>query len=184
MKNKLFIIGLCCLALLGCKKSDKRVLTSATGSIYELLTVIDNRYWDCAAGDSLRELLEAPTPCLPQVESYFTVNQAPLNAFDNLLMPTRNILIVDVNPEKYTQTKIGYSTDRWSHPQAVVRVCCANQEAFAEFVAQYGQKIRKYFVDQELLRQAAFYKTYCNHKASDEIYKKSLNFRLCFMPNG
>ncbi len=172
MQKKILIFGLCIIALFGCKNSNKRVLTSATGSIYELLVVIDNRYWNSAAGDSLRELLEAPTPCLPQVESYFTVNQAPLNTFDNLLMPTRNILIVDVDAEKYTQTKIGYSTDRWSHPQAVVRICCPNEKAFADCVDRYGEKIRKYFVDEELHRQADFYRTYCNHSASKEIEKK------------
>lgn len=167
--HKLLLIGMICLTLFGCNGNEKRILTSATGSIYELLVVIDNQYWNSATGDSLRELFEEPIPAMPQVEPYFTISHASTNAFDDLLMPSRNILLIDVNSEKYTKTKIAYSTDRWSHPQAVIRVCCPDKEALSTCIKDYGHKIRKYFVDEELRRQGEFYKTYCNHDASKEI---------------
>ncbi len=172
MKRQVYIFALCCLTLMACNNSEKRLLTSATGTIYELLIVVDNQYWNSAVGDSLRDIFDEPIPALPQVEPYFNISQAPTSAFDNLLMPSRNILIVDVNPEKYTSTKIGYSTDLWSHPQAVVRVACANAEDLEQCVSDYGRRIRKYFVDQELQRQGAFYESYCNHDATHDIMKK------------
>lgn len=172
MKKYLFIISLCLVALTSCNKKSERMLTSATGSIYELLVVVDNQYWESHVGDTLRELFEAPVPALPQVEPYFNLSHAPLAAFDNMLMPSRNILLIDVNGEKYTQTKIGYSTDRWSHPQAVVRICCPNKEELVKCLDEYGLKVRKYFVDEELHRQGDFYKSYCNHDAAQDIMRK------------
>ena len=49
MKNKFLIISMCCLALLSCKNSG-RTLTSATGTIYELLIVADNAEWNSQIG--------------------------------------------------------------------------------------------------------------------------------------
>jgi len=172
MRRQLFLLLLCCLTFAACKNNNKRILTSATGTIYELLIVADNQYWNGTTGDSLREVFEEPMVGLPQVEPYFNISQAPTSAFDNMLMPSRNILIIDVNSEKYTQTKIGYSTDLWSHPQAVVKVSCPDKETLADCISKYGRRIRKYFVDQELSRQGVFYETYCNHEASREIMKK------------
>ena len=42
MKKISFFI-ICCLVLIGCKSSNERLLTSATGTIYECLVVMPNR---------------------------------------------------------------------------------------------------------------------------------------------
>lgn len=171
MKNEFLIISMCCLALLSCKNSG-RTLTSATGTIYELLIVADNAEWNSQIGDTLRAIFDEPTPDLPQVEPYFNVSRVALSQFDDLLKPSRNILIVDVDSSKYTRTKIAYSKDHWSHPQAVARICCPNMQQLDSAVNNYGRSVRQFFVRQELERQAKFYESYCNHTAKDEILKK------------
>lgn len=171
MKKILFAICAFALIMSGCKESGVTKVT-ATGSIYEVLVVMDNQYWESAAGDTLRSYLEADMPCLPQMESYFTVMQAQTSTFDDALKSVRNILYVDVNPDRYTQPRIHYRADVYSHPQAFASVTAPNREELTAFITEKAQEIQQFFLRQELERQAAFYRNFCNHDASDLIARK------------
>ena len=144
--KKTYIYIVCALAvvlLTGCGKNSGRTLTSATGSIYECLVVMPDRplsqevltnihlaiaegsaYEEAVATtyDLVKAVMAADMPCMPQMEPYFTLSQVPTAAFDDYLKPTRNILFVDIDPNKYTQTKAKVSTNVWSKPQAVYRI--------------------------------------------------------------
>ncbi len=157
--------------LVGCKNNGK-VVTSATGTIYEMLVVCNNNYWEGEQGDTLRAYLEADMPCMPQMESYFTLSQVSWANFDDMLKPVRNILLVDVNPQRYEEAKLAYTTDWYSHPQAVIRLTAPSGEAMQTLINEKAAAIRDWFVRQELERQAKFYKRFCNHDASDLILKK------------
>ena len=100
MKKALFyaFIALVCVA---CGKND-RLLTSATGSIYECLVV-------APAGEvshSVSETMGADMYGLPQMEPVFTVSSVTASQFDDFFKSTRNILLVDINEHKYTQVKL------------------------------------------------------------------------------
>lgn len=169
--KRIVLVLLCALALVGCK-NDGKIVTSATGTIYELLIVCNNNYWEGEQGDTLRAYLEADMPCMPQMESYFTLSQVSWAHFDDMLKPVRNILLVDVNSERYKEAKLSYTTDWYSHPQAVAKISAPNGEALQALVNEKSETIRNWFVRQELERQAKFYKRFCNHEASDLIMKK------------
>ncbi|MCM1033999.1 MAG: DUF4837 family protein [Paludibacter sp.] len=171
MKQKiLFVCGLSVVLLCGCKQQG-RTLPSATGSIYEALIVMDNQAWQGAAGDSVRKYLAADMPCLPQMEPYFTLSQVSPALFDNLFKPTRNILIADINAEKYTKNKIVYAENVFSRPQALCRIQSPSEEAFLACIGEYGNRIQHYFVRQELLRQASFYRSYTNTNVREAVQK-------------
>lgn len=171
MKKILFAI--CAIALIasGCKENGSTKVT-ATGSIYEVLVVMDNQYWQGAAGDTLKAYLEADMPCMPQMESYFTIMQAQVSNFDDALKSVRNILYVDVNPNRYTQARIHYKADVYAHPQAMATLTAPNQEELTEFINEKAGEIQNFFLRQELERQAAFYRSFCNHEASELIQHK------------
>lgn len=158
----------CCIC--ACKQQG-RTIPSATGTIYELLVVMDNSAWKGAAGDSVRKYLAADMPCMPQMEPFFTLSQVAPALFDNLFKPTRNILIADINPEKYTKTKIVYAENRFARPQALCRIQCPSEKAFSICMGEYGYNIQRYFVKQELLRQAAFYRSFVNTEAREAVHK-------------
>ena len=159
MKRFLFI-AVAALMLFGCKDSG-RTLPSATGSIYEMLIVMDKQQWDDELGQTVRATIGADMPCLPQIEQYFNVSQVTPQMLDNFLMPTRNILIFDVNSDRYTQVKIRYMRDVYSRPQAMCRVQAPSWEALAQQLsAEQLQTIRSWFVRQELDRQGSFYRNY------------------------
>lgn len=171
-----------------CGKTSSRTLTSATGSVYECLVVMPNNALtqderndinhyslvDEASGysepiattyDLVSAVMAAPMPCLPQVEPYFKLTQVPPSAFDDMLKPTRNILFVDIDPNRYTQTKAKVSINYWSQPQAVYRVQTPSQSEFVAYWLEHGSEVRDWFVEQEIQRQMRFYRASTNKQA-------------------
>ena len=163
--------------LSGCKDSG-RTLTSATGSIYEMLVVIDKGMWDGETGSSIKSYMGADMPCMPQMEPYFTVTQVSPQLFDDFLKPTRNILYVDINPDRYTQCKAKYLTNVYSQPQAVCHVQSPSEEEFISYYEENKEQMRNWFVRQELTRQGRFYR---NYKATDtrEAVQKRFGADIC-----
>ena len=175
-------------ALVGCKKSTSRTLTSATGSIYECLVVMNDAPLTQEQRDEIAKLnlvneasgytkpianlydlveavMAADMPCMPQVEPYFRLTQVPTAQFDDMFKPTRNILFVDINPQMYTQVKAKVSNDHWSTPQALCRIQSPSEEDFVAYWLEHGEEIREWFVNQEIKRQMKFYRAGTNKQA-------------------
>lgn len=192
--KRVYIYMVCALAVLltGCGKSGGRTLTSATGSIYECLVVMPDRplsqevlrsvslsiaegsaYEEAVATtyDLVKAVMAADMPCMPQMEPYFTLSQVPTAAFDDYLKPTRNILFVDIDPDRYTQTKAKVSTNVWSKPQAVYRIQAPSDEDFAAYWLAHGEEVREWFIRQELKRQTTFYRGSTNQDARAALQK-------------
>ena len=193
MRNLLII--LVCIGIVGCKVAP--TVPNATGTIYECLCVIDakplhnvadsinavirsNPYAEDihTTADWVKATLESDMPCLPQMESYLTVSVVKPSQFDNFLKPTRNVLYVDIDSVHHSTLKVKYIIDHWSHPQAVCRITANNNEQFIAFWKDNGERIRDWFVLQELNRQANFYKAYRNKEAC-ELVKKEFGLEIC-----
>ncbi|MCQ2345561.1 MAG: DUF4837 family protein [Paludibacteraceae bacterium] len=179
----------------GCGKKSGRTLTSATGTIYECLVVMNENpltqdeisslkqpslYGNGSAYDEpisttydlVRSVMAAPMPCLPQMEDYFQLSHVSIAEFDDFLKATRNILIVDLNPDRYTQAKCTCVRDNWSTPQAVCRIQAPSQEAFVAYWNEFGTAIRDWFVKQEIDRQNKFYRNMTNQEARTKLQNK------------
>ena len=191
MKKSIFkglLIVAVAMTMVGCGKSTGRTLTSATGSVYECLVVINDEpltqdqlhevgkyaLVNEASGytkpiatlyDLVEAVIGADMPCMPQVEPYFRVTKVSTALFDDMFKPTRNILFVDINPQKYTQLKAKVSNDYWSTPQAICRIQSPSTEAFVTYWLEEGEKIRQWFVNQEIKRQTKFYRASTNKEA-------------------
>ena len=200
--KKFFIFSLVAIGLMSCSKSSNRLLTSATGTIYECLVVMPNRPLSEASLDQVRTAgyeqsngsayfepvtttydlvkatLGADMPGLPQMEPYFVLTQVSLKQFDDYLKPTRNILIIDINKDKYTDLKIQRSRDVWSTPQAVLRIQAPNDEAVVNYWLQSGEKIRDWFVEEELARQIHFYRANTNKDARAKIQEQGYDMLI------
>ena len=174
--------------LVSCNKSTGRTLTSATGSIYECLVVMNDAPLTQAQRNEIAKLnlvneasgytkpianlydlveavMAADMPCMPQVEPYFRLTQVPTAQFDDMFKPTRNILFVDINPQMYTQVKAKVSNDYWSTPQALCRIQTPSEEEFVSYWLEHGEEIREWFVNQEIKRQMKFYRAGTNKQA-------------------
>ena len=123
--KKGFLMALCALMVWSCSKPGERLLTSATGTIYECLIVTPNG----EVKEAVSETMGADMYGLPQMEATFVVTSVLPSQFDDFLKSTRNILYLDINPQKYTQVKALKSRDNWSKPQAYIRIQAPNEEA-------------------------------------------------------
>ena len=174
--------------MVSCGRNTGRTITSATGSIYECLIVMNKDVLtqdernavakkaivNKASGyckpvtttyDMVQTIMESDMPCMPQMEPYFRVTQVNTAHFDDIFKPTRNILFVDINPQRYTQLKSKVSRDYWSTPQAIYRIQSPSQEEFVAWWLEHGEKVREWFVDQEIQRQTKFYRASTNKEA-------------------
>lgn len=172
--RKILIFALTALVLMGCGSGNERLLTSATGSIYECLVVAPDK----ESGQAVRQTMGADMYGLPQMESYFTVTQLLTSQFDDLFKSTRNILIVDINEHKYTQVKVLKSRDVWSKPQAVIRIQAPSKELFNGYWQTYGEAVRDWFVREELARQLRFYRASTNKDARAKLNKQGYDMLI------
>lgn len=159
MKRNLYL-ALIALLLMSCGNGNERLLTSATGSIYECLVISAP-----SVKEAVCETMGADMYGLPQMEATFTVSHVTPAQFDDLFKGTRNILLVDINPNKYTLVKATKSRDVWSTPQAMLRIQAPSEEAFMAYWQENGESVREWFVREELARQRRFYRGSTNKEA-------------------
>ena len=173
MKKTLFY-AIIALTIWACGKSD-RLLTSATGSIYECLVVTPS---SGEVSQAVNQTMGADMYGLPQMEPVFSVSSVPVSQFDDFFKSTRNILLVDINEHKYTQVKAQKSRDVWSKPQAMIRIQAPSEEDFLAYWTENGETIREWFVREELARQIRFYRASTNKEARAHLNKRGYDMVL------
>lgn len=145
--------------LVGCN-SNSRTLPSSTGSIYECVVVAP------ATGcQAIVDTLAADMPCLPQMEPYFNLTVIQPQHFDDFLKSTRNIVYVDLDPQRYVEPRIHYYRDRYSHPQAYCRIQAPDTTSLQAWWHTHGTSVRQWLVREELYRQAQFLRQGTNKEA-------------------
>ena len=174
MKKTLFY-AFAALICLSCGKSNDRLLTSATGSIYECLVVTPS---SDEVSRAVSQTMGADMYGLPQMEPCFVVSSVTSSQFDDFFKSTRNILLVDINGHKYTQVKAQKSRDVWAKPQAMMRIQAPNEEAFLAYWSENGEQIREWFVREELARQIRFYRANTNKEARAHLNKRGYDILL------
>ena len=172
MKKSIFI-SLLALVMMGCGKSTDRLLTSATGSIYECIVVSPS-----SVSKALCDTMRADMYGLPQMEATFTTSHVPVNQFDDLFKASRNILLIDINEHKYTQVKTTKSRDVWSKPQAMIRIQAPSEEDLLVYWQTNGGRIREWFVQEELARQIRFYRANTNKDARAILNKQGYDILI------
>lgn len=170
-KPLIYSLFIALLFLASCKDAA-RFLSSITGSAYEVLVVMDTKSWKNEAGRTLNDKLESPIMGLPQVEPNLSVSWCSPNDFNSMLKPTRNIILADIDPTKYTKASVIFGKDRWASPQAVVRVTAPDDTSFTNCINAYGDQIINYLVKAELDRNINVLKSNRNQDLMDMVYKK------------
>ena len=171
--KKSFLFALIALVLISCGNGNERLLTSATGSIYECLVISDE-----AVKEPVCTTMSADMYGLPQMEATFTTTHITPAQFDDLFKGSRNILLVDINPNKYTLVKATKMRDVWSTPQAMIRIQAPDKEAFEAFWSENGEPIREWFVQEELARQIRFYRASTNKDARASVGKEKYDILI------
>lgn len=142
----LICVAMCCTACGGGKSS---------GRAYEILVVIDQGVWERPAGRALYDVLDSDVPGLPQSERSFRMMYTAPSHFDSTLKMVRNIILVDIDAERFTQPKFSSAKDVYVNPQAILTIQAPDEASFQQFVTENKQTIIDFFTKAEMNRQIA-----------------------------
>ena len=140
--KQICIIGIgIILALVACNRpgpgTGKLFEKRATGLPYEVVVVMENGLWKGHVGDAVYAQLTAPIPALPQSEPKMKVMHVTSDDFNGLMKYVRNVLLVDVNPKRYTRVSLQSKQDEWASGQLVqVLTAPDTTELLASLAAQ------------------------------------------------
>ena len=174
---KKFLISLiAAIALIGCDggpSAGAGIFTqTSVGLPYELLVVCNHDLWEAPAGRALNSVLTSDIPGLPQPEASFRISQTSPAAFSHIFKPYRNIIDVQIDPTRYTQSKFKYTRDKYASPQMVLTIQSPNATEFQEFVEKNEQTIIDFFTSAEMNRELDNLKKGHNRAFLDSIQKK------------
>lgn len=169
--KKVFLLVAVVGLFVGCVEKGK-LLPNASGTAFEVLVVIDDNDWKNPCGKVVFDMLNTDVPNLPQAEPMFKISHVPHANFDSYLRPARNLIIVSISPEKYTQAKVVYSEERWAKTQAIVSLNAPTQAELTALVEKEQENIIRYFVEKERERFANYLKKKHNSTFSQKAYEK------------
>lgn len=170
--KKIVSVAILLLTLLSsCKDSDV-LLPNAVGSAFEVLVVVDQKVWKNEAGKTLYDLLNEPTPALPQAEAMFTISKVAPENFDAMLRPARNIVVVTVDGSRFTKVSMKKVRNKWAKNQMVVGITAPDCESLGKFLVAHKKEIQQAFVASERTNQMAYFQGSCNKTALDKAFAK------------
>lgn len=137
------------------KTSSKKGLLkpTATGLPYEMLVVMDDAQWERPLGRAVFNVLDTDVPGLPQSERSFRITRVnPEGMSSNMFRIMRNIIKVDIQ-NIYTQPKLKFARDVYSHPQMVMTLQAPDEASLAQYVEENAQSIIDFFTRAEMNRE-------------------------------
>ncbi|MCF0159710.1 MAG: DUF4837 family protein [Bacteroidaceae bacterium] len=152
MRNLFCFLFVALVSLTACQDSTSYVTPTSSGRAYEMLVVIDKDMYERPAGRALHDALVSDVPGLPQPEGNFKIMTIAMKNFDRTFKMFRNIIVVDIDPARYTQTRFKYVKDVNSAPQMILTIQSPSESEFADFVYNHGNVITDFFVRAELNR--------------------------------
>ena len=139
------------------KSSSKKgfLKPTSTGLPYEMLVVMDDAQWERPLGRAVFNVLDTDVPGLPQSERSFRITRVnPEGMNSNMFRIMRNIIKVDIQ-NIYTQPKLKFSRDVYSHPQMVMTLQAPDEAGLAQYVEENAQSIIDFFTRAEMNREIA-----------------------------
>lgn len=131
---------------------DKWLIPASSGRPYELLMVAEDSLWQAPAGQFLCRALQVPVPGLPQAEPSFRLMHASPEHFDAVLRLVRNILVVQVDKDKYPQTTFGVEKNVYASSQVIFRLGAPDETAVAEWAKEHSRYLTRFFTQAEMER--------------------------------
>lgn len=135
---------------------DGLLTPSSSGRPYEILVVANPAVWEHPAGRALWSALDTDVPGLPQPERAFRLMRTAPRNFDATLRLTRNILVLDLDKEKYPQASFTYARDVYAAPQLVVTLRAPDEDSLKAVLARCAASLPRLFTQEERKRRVAW----------------------------
>lgn len=152
------------------KKGGTDLLTpTSSGRPYEVMVIMDEGVWERPAGRAVYAALDTDVPGLPQSERSFFIYHMGTQHFDQITKLSRNLIVVDINPNLYTQTKYKYQRDVYAAPQMILIIQSPDEKDFTNYVNNHKQAIVDFFTLAEMNREVEFLKKHHNRNVSENV---------------
>lgn len=138
------------LSLTGCTK--EMVLPKASGRPYEVLVVLDDKMWNAPAGRALFDILDTNVPGLPQDERSFHISQVEPKHLSDGMKIFRNIIMVNMDPAQFTQTRMRFTRDKYAIGQIVLTFNTPDEESLRKFCKAHRQEVVDFLTHTEMNR--------------------------------
>ena len=131
------------------------------------MLVMEKEYFESPMALELYDLLEEDAPALPQSEPSLRISRVPTPSFQGSLQLVRNVLLLDVDPQRYSKVSLKYSYDDWAKGHVVARMTSPSPDSVRTYLKTQGEGLMNLFVRHELfLYGEVIGKTY-SQKATD-----------------
>lgn len=111
--TSLLLVASAITMLAACK--ENRLLPTSGGTPYDVLVVDDREGY-------VAECLQADAPGLPQGEPSFNVMAVGKKRLNSMLMLSRSIVTLDIDPKRHCRPTVRYSKNVYAEPQMTVRI--------------------------------------------------------------
>lgn len=159
--KKLILLVLIIISVTGCRNVSKQSI----GNPYEVLVVCDDDIWEAPAGRALLYALDTDIPGLPQSERSFRISRVTESHFRGSSKAFRNIIFVDINGDRYTQSSFKFTRDVFAKPQIYMGIQSPSLQEFEKFVTENTQVIVDFLTRVEIERQMKILEGSHNEKA-------------------
>ncbi|WP_016777366.1 DUF4837 family protein [Anaerophaga thermohalophila] len=172
------------LVLFSCKDEGGAHKPNISGSMGEMLIVMNDSVKESAGGKTLLSVMRQPMVGLPQAESLFDVSVVPHRAFSERLKPFRNLVIVFLGNDR--EPDVRYYKNRWGKQHAMAEVYAQDTWQLDSLVREEEIKLTGFFVRAERDRSQAYYRKYINKNLTEkfkEVWDASMIIPVNFSEN-
>ncbi len=172
--KKLFLLSSIVVVIstmIGCKET-KALKPNITGSMGEVLMVMDDKWRNSDAGETMRAMLMQPMEGLPQVEPIFNLSITPHRAFTSTMKTFRSLIVVRIADDVENEGISFQSEDNYAKGQYIIRIFAKSEEKFIEIADNNQYRIIAALLKAELNRTRQYFRKYTDGGLHNEIEKK------------
>ncbi|MBQ0024568.1 MAG: DUF4837 family protein [Bacteroidales bacterium] len=156
-------IAIVAILVVGCNEANpKDNLPDISGKAGEIAIISTKAHWEAEPGNSIRTVLAAEFPYIPQREPLYRLFNVPFENFTQIFKVHRNLLHVNINDTCTLGMRVAH--DIWAKPQTMLILSAPDEISASEFILSNGDKICKVFEEAERQRVINGAKQYCNTK--------------------
>lgn len=127
--SSLFFLVSCNQNELGKAMADETTLPSSNGGRLDVIVVAEESLWQDKAGEVFRKYFARSQDGLPQSEAILSLKQVTPKQFNNLLQRARNVIILNIGPEKVVNEQ-----NQYAKPQRYITLSAPDQDALADLI--------------------------------------------------
>ena len=177
---RLFVPALVFFSVLSCR-DQKPPVSNFSGSLNEVLVIMDKNDWNGAAGDTVKAWFRQEQPGLPQPEPVLDMINLPRSSFEGNIKAYRNILYTEISPS-VKEPVFEFKESPWIQSQKYFRIVAPDKESFIREFNAHKEEMLRVFLKAEQDRQIAYYKRKPDPKIADFLKEK---YKLdCYVPSG